>query len=263
MDLKPAVCKICGGQIQVDITKQNGFCMHCGSSIIVSDVIQKVTINRETELTNLIENANRALEAEDFNSANIFVKKALEIEFNNFELKMIDLRSWIGKITNNQIIFLKNKIPYFLSNLKTNSNLDINESWAQFIYEIIQKSYEFKSSLQQVLKACILPIQYAQVLGIISNFLFDFLIVLIHEFLRQKSLWIILPNLYFLKSHWFHTFELLVEQKSMSNFNKNILVQKEMKQIMEKFMTLKGFFNIHDELKKLYDEFEVNLKKLS
>jgi len=60
-------CSSCGGSIQMDDTKETGFCMYCGNKFIVKDEIQKiliqysgsVEINKSNELENILILARR------------------------------------------------------------------------------------------------------------------------------------------------------------------------------------------------------------
>ena len=46
MSLKPAICTQCGGQIEVDDSKEAGICQFCGTAFITEKVIhQYVTQN--------------------------------------------------------------------------------------------------------------------------------------------------------------------------------------------------------------------------
>ena len=44
MKLVSGRCPNCGGEVQLDESKEKGFCMHCGSSIRVHDAVQKLKI---------------------------------------------------------------------------------------------------------------------------------------------------------------------------------------------------------------------------
>ena len=47
MPLVPAKCTNCGGDIQLDESKEKGFCLHCGSQVIVQDAIKKMQVQVE------------------------------------------------------------------------------------------------------------------------------------------------------------------------------------------------------------------------
>jgi len=65
-------CPNCNGDIQMDNTKEKGFCMYCGSSFLVKDEVQRMQIehsgtvnlnlNREKEVENLLIRAEQKIE---------------------------------------------------------------------------------------------------------------------------------------------------------------------------------------------------------
>ena len=63
MPLVPVKCTSCGGDIQLDDTRETGFCIYCGSKVVFRDAIQKmelsvnVTVNGTASLENLLEYA--------------------------------------------------------------------------------------------------------------------------------------------------------------------------------------------------------------
>ena len=80
MALKPAICTQCGGQIEVDDSKEAGICQFCGTAFITEKVIHQyvtqnnfagATINIQggVETENLIKLARRAYELKNFDEA--------------------------------------------------------------------------------------------------------------------------------------------------------------------------------------------------
>lgn len=80
MALKPAICTQCGGQIEVDDSKEAGICQFCGTAFITEKVIHQyvtqnnfagATINIQggVETDNLIKLARRAFELKNFDEA--------------------------------------------------------------------------------------------------------------------------------------------------------------------------------------------------
>lgn len=119
-------CPNCNGEIQMDDTKENGFCMYCGSNFQVKDEVQRiqiehsgsVSINRDQELENLIIRTEQkikeymvtyVLEAEIFNVGNKlsenYIDKILDIQPNHLkaiELKQMLARAELAKYKNAQ-----------------------------------------------------------------------------------------------------------------------------------------------------------------
>ncbi len=63
MELVVAKCPHCGGEIQLDSSKETGFCMYCGKQIIVKDAVQKVNLTGPVEIGGKVNTVNHEFEA--------------------------------------------------------------------------------------------------------------------------------------------------------------------------------------------------------
>jgi|GEM_PF-937384 len=84
MAFQPAVCSQCGGRIKVDDVDLNGFatCEFCGTSHKIIDII---TVEGLPTAKTYLDNANRAMEDGQTDSAMKYFKKVLEIKPNCHE----------------------------------------------------------------------------------------------------------------------------------------------------------------------------------
>lgn len=140
MNLVPAICPQCGGQIEVDKTQEAAVCKYCGTPFIVEKAINiystTVTNNNSFEgatinvsganIENLLKLANNALEAGNGEEAINFCNKALEIEPEKSEAWYIKMRSVEHSSTvadpkiNETISYGKNAIEYADNDEKQN-----------------------------------------------------------------------------------------------------------------------------------------------
>lgn len=79
MGLVSAKCPNCGADIQVDESRATGFCQYCGSSIEIQSAIQLVKIDKSEDFDNFIKLAEEAAKALNFEEAQSYIKRALEI----------------------------------------------------------------------------------------------------------------------------------------------------------------------------------------
>lgn len=79
MGLVSAKCPNCGADIQVDESRTTGFCQYCGSSIEIQSAIQLVKIDKSEDFDNFIKLAEEAAKVSNYEEAQSYIKKALEI----------------------------------------------------------------------------------------------------------------------------------------------------------------------------------------
>jgi tetratricopeptide (TPR) repeat protein len=87
MDLKPAICPFCGGDLRLPEDKKTLKCMYCGKDIIVSEAIEKAvgpTIENMLTLARCASNSGNNKEAYDY------FTKVLELSPSHYE-------AWFGK----------------------------------------------------------------------------------------------------------------------------------------------------------------------
>lgn len=87
MELKPAICPICGGDLRLPENKKILKCMYCGKDIIVQEAIAKAM---GPTIDNMLILANSAMSSRNFKEAYNYYTRILELNPNHYE-------AWIGK----------------------------------------------------------------------------------------------------------------------------------------------------------------------
>lgn len=87
MDLKPAICPFCGGELRLPEDKQILKCMYCGKDIIVSEAIAKAG---GPNIENLLVLARSAFSSGNHKEAYDYFTKVIELSPSNYE-------AWFGK----------------------------------------------------------------------------------------------------------------------------------------------------------------------
>jgi tetratricopeptide (TPR) repeat protein len=83
-------CPNCGGALELDNSKEFGFCMFCDTQVYVQDEITKVevsgsvTFDESEKYNNLLNLANQAYAAGNLEEAYTYYTKALKIKQNNY-----------------------------------------------------------------------------------------------------------------------------------------------------------------------------------
>lgn len=105
MSFKSARCPNCSGELSLDPKMDKGFCMHCGSEIIVEDAIKKVKVDGIASAENLVTMADNAREIGSYKDAYDYYTKALEIDPENSEIKLNKalMAGMLAKFDNNKI----------------------------------------------------------------------------------------------------------------------------------------------------------------
>ena len=111
MSLVSLKCPNCNGDIQMDDSKENGFCMYCGSSFLVKDEVQKshsehsgtINLNRKEEAENFaILGEQKYSEKTSFTEADVkyimenYVEKSLVLDMTN--KRALDLKTRLDKL---------------------------------------------------------------------------------------------------------------------------------------------------------------------
>lgn len=85
MPFVAARCPQCGGELQLDNDKEAGFCMHCGSKIIVQDAIKAVRIDNTHLIENWMKIGLSAAEAGNNEEAYNYFNKVIEVDPENWK----------------------------------------------------------------------------------------------------------------------------------------------------------------------------------
>lgn len=91
MSLLKAKCSSCGGTVKLDDSLKIGICAYCGSKMIVQDAIEshleqiksKLTIDKESTISNLLKRASQCFEDEKINLANNFYDQVIDLDASN------------------------------------------------------------------------------------------------------------------------------------------------------------------------------------
>lgn len=80
-----AKCPACGGDLQLDNTMEKGFCMYCGSQVIVQQAIGMVHIDNTHMLDKWMHMAEAAYDANNCEEAYTYYTKVVETQPNNWK----------------------------------------------------------------------------------------------------------------------------------------------------------------------------------
>lgn len=114
MSLVSVKCPNCGASIQLDDSRQEGFCSYCGSKVKVQEAISKIKIDKSGEIQNYLNLASSSVEANNGQEALDYANKALEADSSNanaWYLKMqgTQLLSTLGDLKCQEVITAGNK----------------------------------------------------------------------------------------------------------------------------------------------------------
>lgn len=98
MSFTAAKCTNCGGELQLDDGLTTGYCMFCGSKVIVKDAIDlkkfqidgKVSVEGVSDVENLMKRGAQNLKSKKYKEAGEFFQKVIDIDAENHE-------AWWGK----------------------------------------------------------------------------------------------------------------------------------------------------------------------
>lgn len=110
MELVSARCTNCGGEIQLDKDKETGYCLHCGSKVVVKDAIKNIRIDNSHLVDNYYTILNSALESGNYSEVEKYCNKIIEITPN-------DSNAWYlkGKAVGWQSSIQKNRFSESIS----------------------------------------------------------------------------------------------------------------------------------------------------
>lgn len=85
MPFVAARCPQCGGELQLDNGKETGFCMHCGSKIVISEAIRTIKVDNTHMVANWMNLGQSAAKAGNNEEAYQYFAKILEADPENWE----------------------------------------------------------------------------------------------------------------------------------------------------------------------------------
>lgn len=87
MGFIPMVCPQCGAQVQLDESREFGFCSYCGTKIVQDKVVVEhrgsVSIDHSAEINNFLRRANEFYQRHDTDNAELYYNKVLDLDFDN------------------------------------------------------------------------------------------------------------------------------------------------------------------------------------
>ena len=92
MSLVNVKCPNCGAAIQLDSSREEGFCSYCGSKVQVQEAISKVKIDKSGDIQNFLKLCEASIEANNGQEAYDYANKALEIDAQNAEAWYLKMR---------------------------------------------------------------------------------------------------------------------------------------------------------------------------
>ena len=94
MSLVNVKCPNCGAAIQLDSSREEGFCSYCGSKVLVQEAINKVKIDKSGDIQNFLNLSKASIEANNGQEAYDYANKALEVDAQNAEAWYQNACSW-------------------------------------------------------------------------------------------------------------------------------------------------------------------------
>lgn len=144
-------CPSCNGDVEIDDTRDFGFCLYCGTKIMQD--VQKVKLSGAVELKdmvtveNLLIRARQFLDEGDFNRTKEYLDKILDIDATNKEVQ--NILNEIKQITK------KNTIDDLLPKVRQDFNSGYYENAEKYCYEILKidpENIEVKNILPEIQK---------------------------------------------------------------------------------------------------------------
>ena len=93
MSLVNVKCPNCGAAIQLDSSREEGFCSYCGSKVLVQEAINKVKIDKSGDIQNFLNLSKASIEANNGKEAYDYANKALEVDAQNAEAWYLKMRA--------------------------------------------------------------------------------------------------------------------------------------------------------------------------
>lgn len=99
--MKQVNCPNCGASMEFDDGREFAFCMYCGTKIILND---KVLINRNDEINNLLNRAYEYEKRNDYIKARDYCNRVLDIDSKNEYARALEERLAHAAPINNVVI---------------------------------------------------------------------------------------------------------------------------------------------------------------
>lgn len=87
MGFIPMICPQCGMQVQLDESRELGFCSYCGTKIVQEKVVVEhrgnVGVDHSAEINNLLRRAAEFYQRHDTDNAELYYNRVLDLDFDN------------------------------------------------------------------------------------------------------------------------------------------------------------------------------------
>ena len=93
MSIVNVKCPNCGAAIQLDSSREEGFCSYCGSKVQVQEAINRVKIDKSGDIQNFLQLAESALKSKNHDECLTYANKALEIDANNSSAWVLKMKA--------------------------------------------------------------------------------------------------------------------------------------------------------------------------
>lgn len=100
------VCSNCKGEIQLNDNMETGYCLYCGTKILIKNEIQKIELSDMPKKDNYLNIANSAYKAGNYEEAIIYYNKVLEVDSRNWNAVYYKglARAWKSSLVDPNII---------------------------------------------------------------------------------------------------------------------------------------------------------------
>lgn len=134
MALVSAKCPNCGGDIQLDDSKETGFCLHCGGKINVQQSINTVKIDKSNDVDKLMKLAENAESSGNNEEAEEYANAILEIDSTNYKAWFIKGKSagWQSTLGNSRVSEMNSAFTEVLANIQ-NEDIEVIDDYRRMM----------------------------------------------------------------------------------------------------------------------------------
>ena len=93
MSLVDVKCPNCGASIQLDNSRDFGFCSYCGSKVQIQEAVRKIEIDKSGDIQSYIALSRASIEAGNGQEAYDYANKALELSTQNAEAWFLKMKA--------------------------------------------------------------------------------------------------------------------------------------------------------------------------
>lgn len=151
MPYVPVNCTSCGGEIQLDDTKEFGYCLHCGTKVYFQEAIQKVELINLPKVENMMKIATSEFENSHYADAIPYFNRVLELDPENWKAILFKALSQCYVTPSGE-----NTIPAAIMTAKSAFNLAEKEMNDELIRTF------FINPIEKLLSSCLLGANFSE-----------------------------------------------------------------------------------------------------